>query len=159
MSKQTRSLFTPLAVTPLEDGKRWRLINSFSYRTRRGVQIGIPAGFVTDFASVPRLTDPFVALAALFLTLIGYTTGNDWCFGVGYFFTTILVLLAIFRKTGKHNKADAIHDWLYQGHKVSRRAADRIFKEAMEDLNVKQWRVVLMYGAVRAFGWLAYRKK
>ena len=49
---------TPLIVTPLDDGQRWRLIESFSYHVgdypSRDI-ITVPAGYITDFASVPRL--------------------------------------------------------------------------------------------------------
>lgn len=37
------------------DGRNWRLIKDFVYITDAGIRIVIPAGFVTDFASVPRI--------------------------------------------------------------------------------------------------------
>ncbi len=52
------SSFTqPLVVSPLEDGRNWKLIKEFSYYVDRkdGEVIKVPAGFITDFASVPRL--------------------------------------------------------------------------------------------------------
>lgn len=52
------SSFTdPLVVTPLDDGKRWRLVKSFSYYVgdeSSSDVICVPVGYVTDFASVPR---------------------------------------------------------------------------------------------------------
>ena len=52
------SSFTlPLIVTPLPDGRRWRLVKPFTYhigkRNSKRV-IKVPKGFVTDFASVPQ---------------------------------------------------------------------------------------------------------
>jgi len=51
------SFTTPLIVEPLEDGRRWRLVEPFEFYfdDENGRQaIKVPAGFVTDFASVPR---------------------------------------------------------------------------------------------------------
>lgn len=50
------SFTTPLIVSPLPDGRRWRLFRSFSYH--RGSRyskdiITVPTGFITDFASIP----------------------------------------------------------------------------------------------------------
>ena len=51
------SFTTPLSVTPLSDGRRWRLTRSFTYHigskaSRRYIRV--PRGFETDFASVPK---------------------------------------------------------------------------------------------------------
>ncbi len=50
------SFTTPFVVTPLPDGRRWKLLFSFQYhigsRYSKDV-ISVPAGFITDFASVP----------------------------------------------------------------------------------------------------------
>lgn len=37
------------------DGKNWKLINDFSYIDRDNGEILVPAGFVTDFASIPKV--------------------------------------------------------------------------------------------------------
>jgi len=49
---------TPLDVRPLSDGKRWVLLANFSYDVGylgSGDTICVPAGFITDFASIPKL--------------------------------------------------------------------------------------------------------
>lgn len=49
---------TPLQVTPLTDGHSWALTSPFQYHVGKFPSefvIDIPQGFVTDFASVPRL--------------------------------------------------------------------------------------------------------
>jgi hypothetical protein len=50
------SFTSPLIVSPLPDGRRWKLVKKFTYhvgsRYSRNI-IKVPAGFVTDFASVP----------------------------------------------------------------------------------------------------------
>ena len=50
------SFTSPLVVSPLSDGRRWRLARAFSYH--RGSKysnnyVNVPIGFVTDFASIP----------------------------------------------------------------------------------------------------------
>lgn len=53
------SAFTEnLIVSPLPDGKTWVLRKRFSYDVGEegsGETIEVPAGFITDFASIPRL--------------------------------------------------------------------------------------------------------
>jgi len=50
------SFTTPLVVSPLPDGRHWRLVLKFGYDVgRKGSndRITVPAGFITDFASSP----------------------------------------------------------------------------------------------------------
>ena len=53
------SVFTEnLVVSPLPDGRTWVLRKDFSYdvgKENSGETITVPSGFITDFASVPRL--------------------------------------------------------------------------------------------------------
>lgn len=52
------SFTTPLRLEPLDDGRRWRLIEAFRYRIgsrRSPFVLTVPTGYVTDFASVPRV--------------------------------------------------------------------------------------------------------
>ncbi len=51
------SFTSPLIVTPMPDGRKWRLLKPFSYHI--GTEhsrhiIKVPKGFETDFASVPQ---------------------------------------------------------------------------------------------------------
>jgi len=51
------SFTNELKVKPTEDGKMWILLEDFEYYLGdldSGVSIKVPAGFVTDFASVPQ---------------------------------------------------------------------------------------------------------
>jgi hypothetical protein len=117
------SAFTSeLNLRPLPDGIHWVLIDEFSYYTDDGLLITVPAGFVTDFASVPRF------------------------------------LWALFPPWGKYGKAAVLHDFLYWLRLWSRGRCDAEFLEGMVILGVC-WRTrTAMYAAVRAFGWLAWRK-
>ena len=50
------SFTSPLIVSPMPDGRRWKLFRSFTYHitSRRSKdKITVPAGFITDFASIP----------------------------------------------------------------------------------------------------------
>lgn len=72
-------------------------------------------------------------------------------------------LWVLLPKWGTYGNAAVIHDWLYwiqcdAKRNVSRAEADHVFLEAMTVLNVAQWQKYLMYWAVRALGWLAWRR-
>jgi len=59
VKKRERNSFkTPLDVRVVDGGKRFMLLHQFTYRWKyRGltVVISVPVGFVTDFASIPRI--------------------------------------------------------------------------------------------------------
>lgn len=135
MKKRIRDSFrTPLVVEVMPSGKRFKLHYDFTYYWKRyGVKVHVPAGFETDFASIPR------------------------------------PVRFIIPKLGRYNKAAVLHDRLYQNHRVDsgdkrwfyvfpRYFADLLFLDAMIDLGVVKWKRLAMYYAVRAFGWLAWRK-
>lgn len=67
-------------------------------------------------------------------------------------------LWSVFPPAGKYSRAAVIHDWLYRETVVSRFLADAIFREAMAQLGVPLWKRVLMFYAVRAFGWTCRAK-
>ncbi len=48
------SFTSPLVVEFLGKGK-WRLSQTFEYRTKSGKAIRVPGGFTTDFASIPKM--------------------------------------------------------------------------------------------------------
>jgi len=50
------SFTTPLIVTPMSDGRKWKLWKEFTFHLGSKYSkdyIHVPAGFITDFASVP----------------------------------------------------------------------------------------------------------
>lgn len=52
------SFTTPLDVREADDGDHWKLLSEFDYERGRlgsGDIIRVPVGFITDFASVPRI--------------------------------------------------------------------------------------------------------
>lgn len=46
---------TPLQVELQEDRKTWKVLSDFVYNDEKFGLIGVPEGFITDFASVPRI--------------------------------------------------------------------------------------------------------
>ena len=124
-----------LEVTPLDDGRRWKLIRSFEYYRGDTIlkeTVTVPAGFVTDFASSPR---PFWWLV------------SPW----GKYGKAAIIHDFLYQW---HGYEYPLHGWA----DVTRKQADDIFLEAMTVLGVKPWRSRLMYWAVRLFGWFAWRK-
>lgn len=50
----------PLDLRASDDGLNYTLLAAFDYDTSLGLTIHVPAGFVTDFASVPRALWPLL---------------------------------------------------------------------------------------------------
>jgi hypothetical protein len=74
------SFTTPLKVEPLDDGKRWMLCEEFCYDVGSegsADRITVPAGFKTDFASVPR---PFWSLFPPWGTYGKASVLHDWLY-------------------------------------------------------------------------------
>lgn len=102
------------------------------YVTNNGLTIVIPKGFITDFASIPRA------------------------------FWSILPPISPF-----YVKAAVIHDFIYtsQGklpnikRVYTRKDADLLFLEIMILENAPTWKRNIMYAAVRAFGYFAWKSK
>jgi len=56
---------------------------------------------------------------------------------------------------GTTRKPATLHDYLYRETSVSRKSADDLFRQAMQEEGVSFWRCRAMYWAVRVFGGLA----
>ncbi len=67
-------------------------------------------------------------------------------------------LRLVFKPDGPWAKAAVIHDFLYDKGLVSRWMADRIFLEGMKVLKINVVVRLSFYAAVRACGWLWWRK-
>lgn len=124
-----------LWVSPLPDGRHWKLVRAFNYYFMDDIPestIKIPVGFITDFASSPFFTWSFIP---------------PW----GRYGKAAILHDYLYQHSGYLLISDT--GWL----PVTRKEADDIFLEAMTVLNVARWRRFLMYWGVRAFGWLAWK--
>jgi hypothetical protein len=65
----------------------------------------------------------------------------------------------LFPPLGRYTGAAVLHDWLYRTKAVSRAVADEIFHEACRDLGVPPVQALVLFYAVRAFGWLSYGRR
>ena len=132
------SFRTPLIVEVMESGKKFKLVYPFTqkHRIKRGewVILEIPRGFVTDFASIPRL-------ARLIIPKLGRHTKASVVHDYLYQYHNVNV-----------HEADRTY------YTYKRKVADDLFLEGMIDLGVRHWKANLMYYGVRAFGWLAWHK-
>lgn len=157
------SFLTPLDVRVMPSGKRFMLLYPFTYYWKRyGIKISVPAGFVSDFASIPRLIISFVALGAI---LAGHFLGITWLLLLG---VAVEILLVFLTKLGRWNKPAVLHDYLYRNHWVKlasggmgffpRQGADQLFLDAMTDRGVAKWKRTVMWVFVRAFGFLSWGK-
>ena len=132
------SFTTPLSISPMPDGRRWRLNRSFLYCIGEADStnvVVVMAGFVTDFASVPR---------PLWWLIPSWGKYGKAAVIHDYLYQTHAIQIK--------------YKGLYTKLIVTRKEADDIFLEAMGVLNVAKWRKTVMYKAVRLFGWLAWRK-
>lgn len=125
------SFLAPLRLEH-EGGRRWMVVEEFTYLTRAGELIVVPAGFVTDGASVPRL------LWWLFPP-----------FGGNYDEAAVI---------HDHLYSEAeLYAGDDDGH-VSRAHADTLMLEAMGVKGVDIVDARLIYRGVRLGGWWAWRR-
>jgi len=126
-----------LTVSPLPDGRTWIIRKKFGYdigSEGSNEFIEVPVGFMTDFASVPRL---FWAILPQWGTYGNAAVIHDFCYWQQQ----------ITKKKGKKLVTK----------NITRKQADKIFLEGMAVLKVPLYHIYPIYWAVRAFGWLHWR--
>ena len=109
-------------LSPFADGKYWFLRSPLEWESKDGTKVTVPAGFVTDMASIPRF------------------------------------LWVILPPWGRYGNAAIVHDFLYWDQQMSRREADLVMYEGMQDMKVGCLKRFLIYRSLRLFGWVAWRK-
>ena len=156
------SFTTPLIVSPMPDGRRWKLFKEFTYHIGSKCSnnyIHVPAGFVTDFASIPWVLwswFPYwgkygkAAVLHDWLYLNRETSSNRVkCKTCNEVFSG--------GDTNKHKEETGHNVWeLLLLRRWTRKEADLIFYEAMLVGGTKPWKAKVMYLAVRTFGWAAW---
>ena len=112
-----------------QDGKIWKLLEPVIYLCEEaiaeqpaGVVIHVPKGFVTDFASVPRIFWNIVAPTGKhsFAAIV-----HDWLYYKGE---------------------------IEKGKPCTKAFADQVFREAMREAGINRVRRQIMYLAVKWFG-------
>ena len=130
------SFTSPLVVTPMPDGRRWKLVEPFRYHLdsiESELIITVPVGFVTDFASIPWIFWTFLPA---------------W----GRYGKAAVVHDYLYQQHATHLCENR---WFV----FSRKNADNIFYEAMLVSGTRHWKARVMWLAVRLFAWLAWRRK
>lgn len=140
------SYTNPPQLTPT--GRQlWRVDVGFEYyigRKDSGFVVTIPAGFITDLASIP--------------TAVQWLLPPDGKYEHGL----IVWLLRLFGRDGwdwRYAHAAIVHDYLYKHAIATKRIADIVFYEAMGVSRVYTWLRLIMYLAVRVGGRGSYEKR
>ena len=115
----------PLAAEQLGRWE-WRLIRELQLADPERGLIVVPAGYLTNFASIRELR---VWLVLIYALLVGY--GNASC---------------------------AVHDWLYDQGRLTRRQCDDVLYRALRAEGVARWRAWLFWAGVRIGGARYYTK-
>jgi len=117
--------------------RRWRVVEDWHYQLKSGLVAVIPAGFVFDAASIPRVFWWFLSPTGLLLvpSLI-----HDHAYRYGF----IWIL-------GKH-------DYMPFGIRCMRGEWDRLFREMSDDVNGVHLAGWIAWVGVRLGGWMAWGK-
>lgn len=67
------------------------------------------------------------------------------------------IFWSLIPRSGRYTRAAIIHDYLYDKGLVSRARADAIFLSQMRKDGVVVWKRLVMYMAVRGFGWRGFK--
>lgn len=126
---------TEVVVEPYPDDEgSWRLVWPLRYRGRDDSFV-VPSGFVTDFASVPRLLWP---IWSPYGTHTAAAIVHDW----------------IYRTRPLLPARGSVS----RSREITRREADGLFRRMMKELGTPAWRRWTMWLAVRAFGWISWHR-
>lgn len=130
-----------LKISPMR-GENWeyrRLLADYTYRMSPDARrIIVPAGFSTDYASIPRIFRPWIP---------------TW----GRYGPAAIVHDYLYDRGGQIKIPDPKAST--QSVRNTRKRADKIFLIAMQQLNVGWIKRHVMYRAVRLFGSSAYESK
>lgn len=135
----------PLDVRVLDDGKNYEVLDTFTYYLEENKQalIRVEKGFITDFASVPRI------FWSIFPPFGRYTKAavlhDRLC--VAFLNKELWDNVAVDK-----NKLPIC----LQNRYVRRCEADRMFLKAMKSIKVNPYTRVVLYSSVRLYGIMKY---
>lgn len=147
------SFTTPLKVEVLDNGKEYRILETFTYykTNQKHIKIKVEKDFITDFASVPRIfwifyppfgtyTKPAVLHDRLCEAFLRKETWND-------------VLDKEIPTANSH-----VEYLNLKNEKITRKQADTIFLESMKAINVNVFTRMILYISVRIYAIIRYGK-
>ena len=157
------SFTSALIVTPMADGRKWKLWKEFTYHIGSRYSkdyVHVPVGFITDFASVPWVLWSWLpswgkyGKAAIIHDFLYQNeeirSGKVQC--------EICEKVFSGEDTNKHKEETGHNSWkLILPGRRTRKEADNIFYEAMLVGGTKEWKARVMYYSVRIGGWLAWK--
>lgn len=118
------SKFTNPLIVEYIDGTNWKLHEEFSYylSADESASIHVPKGFMTDFASVPKILKVFAKDSEIFCKA---SILHDY----------------LYSGSGNEN-----------GYKYTREESDKIYRDAMQVFGMTASRSYIFYKGVRFFG-------
>ena len=137
----TASFLTPLTLEYV-DGRFWKLTSAFTYHLGApdgAESVTLPVGFLTDFASVPRLLWPLLPPTG---TYGKPAVIHDWLYQKRY----VLV------EVGFNSHAVQVP------RSIDRSEADSVLLEAMWVLGVGSLARWAVYAGVRLGGWITWNR-
>lgn len=129
------TFITNLSIVEVSGGKEFRLIAPLIYKGKYDT-LTVPAGFVFDFASIPRFATWLVPKLGKY---------NKAACVHDYLYITQ-------PESAKPLLPNA------SCRKLTRKDADGIFLRIMEEEGVELWRRYIMYFAVRLGGWVGWNR-
>lgn len=158
---------TKLECTPLPDGKNWRIDSDLKFLDQRGDLHKVPAGFVTDFASIPdldRLGLWIAVVGLIFCAGHGFVLNELDLIGIPLLLTGLFIVW-ICPTLNRDDQLDApatLHDEGYRRPRYGRSAWlmkfywDWLLFQAMRANREPLWKCWLIWFNVAAFGWIAW---
>jgi len=152
------SFITELDVSPRPDGVNWVLKHPLRYIDPDGNYITIPAGFVTDFASIPPLST--IAGWVHFVALLGFLFVSQWFMLLMAFAWWVIMLADSFEHEGTWDHASALHDWLFATRLRSFTESNWLLFKAMRAHGggrTALWKRIVIWLGVALGGWVAWQ--
>ena len=145
---------TEIHVTPLPDGINWRLSHELRYQDSDGQIYEVPAGFVTDFASIPPL-----ARIAGWVLLVSIPAAHffPWCYTVVAFALWVVMIADEFNSDDQLDAPATLHDYGYRVWRGKKLHWDGVLYRAMKATRRPVWKRLVIYYNVAIFGWLAWK--
>ena len=144
----------PLKVQLPIQGDLAELLDGFQFKDPEHGLVQVPGRFGTDFASVKPLRSIAWMLLALSLA-VGWLLPELGALLGSLGFGALALYAGV---VGYGNAAAVIHDRLYFTGQLSRKAADRVFYNALRSSGIARWRAWLMWAGVRLGGRWRYKR-